>query len=325
MTHRVRLLSGLCAGLMSLSIAGAQTPAAPPPSAPPRMIPPPIKPPPPMSPAPSPSPSPPPRMLPPPIKPPPPQDVTVGWTRLGLVRVQGKRDRDVIKVGKQPAKFTKLMLVSRDGAFVLKRLTVKFGNNQVATIDTNARFADGARSNVIDLPGEARNIKFVELTYSDLPRDGAAEVVLWAKYVALAPTPPTPPPPPVVVVPAPAPVPPPPTVPAAAVPPEPGYQLLGVSEVTGKVDRDTIKVGIKDGRFQKIILRAEGSDLALFDIMVHFGNGEMFSPKTKLVFNQGARSRSIDLPGKARFITHVMFRYGNLPGGGKARIQLWAK
>ncbi len=322
MTHKVRLLSGLCAGLMSLSIAGAQTPAAPPPSAPPRMIPPPIKPPPPMSPPPA--ASTPPRMLPPPIKPPPPQDVTVGWTRLGLVRVQGKRDRDVIKVGKQPAKFTKLMLVSRDGAFVLKRLTVKFGNNQVATIDTNARFADGARSNVIDLPGEARNIKFVELVYSDLPRDGAAEVVLWAKYVAATPTPPTPPPPPV-VVPAPVPVPPQPTVPAAAVPPEPGYQLLGVREVDGKVDRDTIKVGIKDGRFQKIILRAEGSDLALFDIMVHFGNGEMFSPKTKLVFDQGARTRSIDLPGKARFITHVMFRYGNLPGGGKARIQLWAK
>jgi hypothetical protein len=31
----------------------------------------------------------------------------------------------------------------------------------------------------------------------------------------------------------------------------------------------------------------------------------------------------IDLPGGARVIRRVEFRYGNLPGGGRARVELW--
>jgi hypothetical protein len=33
----------------------------------------------------------------------------------------------------------------------------------------------------------------------------------------------------------------------------------------------------------------------------------------------------IDLPGGARSIKKVEFRYGNLPGGGRAQLELWAR
>jgi hypothetical protein len=33
----------------------------------------------------------------------------------------------------------------------------------------------------------------------------------------------------------------------------------------------------------------------------------------------------IDLPGDARVIRSVEFRYGNLPGGGRAKAELWAE
>jgi hypothetical protein len=40
-----------------------------------------------------------------------------------------------------------------------------------------------------------------------------------------------------------------------------------------------------------------------------------FAPNTK--------TRVIDLPGGARVIRRVEFRYGNLPGGGRAQVELW--
>jgi hypothetical protein len=43
------------------------------------------------------------------------------------------------------------------------------------------------------------------------------------------------------------------------------------------------------------------------------------------VFGQGSWSRDIDLPGGDRAIRKVEFRYGNLPGGGKAQLELWAR
>jgi hypothetical protein len=42
-------------------------------------------------------------------------------------------------------------------------------------------------------------------------------------------------------------------------------------------------------------------------------------------FREDQRSRVIDLPGRDRIIKWVDLKYRNLPGGGKARVQLWAK
>ena len=104
-----------------------------------------------------------------------------------------------------------------------------------------------------------------------------------------------------------------------------GWDKLGERWVQGGVDRDVIHVGRDDGRFTKIKLKAEHSALELFDVQVVFADGTAFSPGTRLVFGQGAWSRDIDLPGGARAIRRVEFRYGNLPGGGKAQLELWAR
>jgi hypothetical protein len=101
------------------------------------------------------------------------------------------------------------------------------------------------------------------------------------------------------------------------------WDKLGERWVDGRADRDVIHVGRKDGRFQKIQLVIEHSTLDLYDIDVVFGDGSHFSPGTRLTFGPGTTTRVIDLPGGARVIKHVEFRYGNLPGGGKAQIELW--
>jgi hypothetical protein len=101
------------------------------------------------------------------------------------------------------------------------------------------------------------------------------------------------------------------------------WDKLGERWVNGQSDSDLIRVGRADGRFRKIQLVVEHSALELFDVVVVFGDGTRFSPGTRLVFGPGSTSRVIDLPGNARVIRHVEFRYGNLPGGGRAQIELW--
>lgn len=101
------------------------------------------------------------------------------------------------------------------------------------------------------------------------------------------------------------------------------WDKLGERWVDGRGDRDVIAVGRKDGRFQKIQLVVEHSSVELYDIVVTFGDGTTFSPNTRLAFGPNATTRVIDLPGGARVIRKVELRYGNLPGGGRAQIELW--
>jgi hypothetical protein len=102
------------------------------------------------------------------------------------------------------------------------------------------------------------------------------------------------------------------------------WDKLGERWVDGAVDRDAIHVGRDDGRYRRIKLVVEHSAVELFDVVVVFGDGTSFSPGTRMAFGQGTTSRLIDLPGGDRVIRRVEFRYGNLPGGGRAQVEVWA-
>lgn len=101
-----------------------------------------------------------------------------------------------------------------------------------------------------------------------------------------------------------------------------GWVKLGERSVDRKFDKDKIVVGSKD-RFTKITLVVEDSDLELLDLEVIFGDNEKFHPETKHVFREGSRTRVIDLPGDQRMIKEINLKYKNLPGGGKATVEVW--
>lgn len=98
-----------------------------------------------------------------------------------------------------------------------------------------------------------------------------------------------------------------------------GPRVLGERTVNGGADHDAIAV-VGNERFSRIEISVDGSALEMFDVVVTFGNGEKFSPATRLVFGNHSESRVIDLPGGARDIRRIDFRYGNLPGGGRAHV-----
>jgi hypothetical protein len=104
-----------------------------------------------------------------------------------------------------------------------------------------------------------------------------------------------------------------------------GFAYLGERFVNGGMDHDVIHIGRRDGRFHEIMIVVERAPIELFDLVVTFGNGERYEAHTRLVFGAGSTSRNIDLPGGARIIQRVDFRYGNLVAGTQAKVELWGR
>ena len=93
-----------------------------------------------------------------------------------------------------------------------------------------------------------------------------------------------------------------------------------------RVDHDVI-VSAGDGAFRAIRIEVEGGDLEMFDVKLTFGNGETFSPATRLYFREGTRSRVIDLPGAARIIRRIDFFYRSALFGaqGRATVHVYGR
>ena len=118
---------------------------------------------------------------------------------------------------------------------------------------------------------------------------------------------------------------PPPARPAEAHAMRNGFVFLGERTVNGGVDHDVITVGRQDGKFRELMIVVERAPVEIFDMVVTLGNNERYEPRMRLVFGRDTTSRNIDLPGDARFIKRVDFRYGNLVAGAQAKVELWGR
>jgi IPT/TIG domain len=238
-----------------------------------------------------------------------------GWVLLGERRVDGRADHDAIHVGKQQGPFTNLMVVVEDGDLEMRDMAITFGDGSTATPEVRQVFHEDTRTRSIDLPGEQRLIKAVNFHYGNIPGGQKARVELWGKLGAAANPggggpggPPTAPPP-------------------GAGWNHEGWTMLGETAVNGKRDRDIIRFagGVAAGPFTHLMLVVEGAPMEMRGVTITFGNGQPFSPEIRQVFNENTRTRAIDLPGEQRDIRQLDFRYGNIPGGGQAHVQVWAK
>jgi hypothetical protein len=104
-----------------------------------------------------------------------------------------------------------------------------------------------------------------------------------------------------------------------------GWVELGHQEVLGRRDTDVIKVGRREGRFDRLMVVVEDSDLEMKSMRITFTNGSVLEPRIQHFFRENDRTRPIDLPGERRGVTidKIEFRYGNLPGGGRATVAVW--
>lgn len=230
-----------------------------------------------------------------------------GWLKLGEQRVNGRVDKDRIAVGRHEGKFTKLTIVVEDSDIELIDFDVKFVGGGTWNPRVKHYFKEGARSRVIDLPGDERVIQYIDLRYKNLPGGGAATVAVWGWKTGEAGGRPI--------------------VKSAWKFDNTGWQLLGERTVDygRRADKDRIAVGKYKGKFEKIAIVVLDSDLELLDFSVAFARGPEWRPAVKHVFREGERSRVIDFPGDDRALKYIDMRYKNLPGGGKAKVQVWGR
>ncbi|MCC6465833.1 MAG: hypothetical protein IT463_10875 [Planctomycetes bacterium] len=106
---------------------------------------------------------------------------------------------------------------------------------------------------------------------------------------------------------------------------EDNWELLGKREVAFKDESDSIEVTAKEGRFVAIQFKVEDGNLEMYDIKVIFGNDESYSPDVRHEFKEDSRSRVIDLPGEARVIKRVNFKYSSRIRKGRAEVKLFGK
>jgi len=255
------------------------------------------------------------------VAPPSPQPFTWdnrGWTLLGEREVNGhgQLDRDRIEVGgKWSGRFSKVTLVVTDGDLEMVDFEIKFGPGPGWHPGVSHFFREGQRTRVIDFPtnrygDEARSIRNIEFAYRNLSYGRHAKVQVWAWRADQAPVVVTPPP---------------------AVWDNRGWVMLGETTVNGRgrEDRDRITLGRDAGKYSQLTLVVLDGEMELDDMVIQFRTGP-WRPGIKHYFREAQRTRVVQFPPSPngnpdRTIEFIEFLYRNLPGGGHARVQVWAR
>jgi hypothetical protein len=101
-----------------------------------------------------------------------------------------------------------------------------------------------------------------------------------------------------------------------------GWTMLGEKTVDGRVDSDQVDFSQKQGKVSKLSIVVLDSDLEMIDLRVVFVSGNDLHPTDQHYFREDSRTRVINLPA-GEILRAVQFKYRNLPGGGRARVQVW--
>jgi hypothetical protein len=88
-----------------------------------------------------------------------------GWTLLGQKEADHQSDKDRIRVGGKEGKFKQLVLTAKGGPLTITSMTVTVGNGKEFKLKVAQELKEGQTTKPIDLPGDVRHIKHVDLVY----------------------------------------------------------------------------------------------------------------------------------------------------------------
>lgn len=221
------------------------------------------------------------------------------WLLLGQGTVDSARDRDVIRIGAQEGQFNGLVLRVRGGDVNLRELRVIYADGEGDLYRVRAQLPSGSETEVIDLRGDERAIRQVELIYDAGRRGrGRATVEVWGRIA-----------------------------PERELPPLPReWTLLGQQRVDMARDRDVIRIGRDDGRYNAIIVRVKRDAVNLRQLRIVYGNGETEDLSFNRPIRAGEETRPIDLKGRFRFIDRLELTYERERGSVRApQVEIWAR
>jgi hypothetical protein len=101
---------------------------------------------------------------------------------------------------------------------------------------------------------------------------------------------------------------------------------LGCKTVGFLIDRDTIDVGVSEGRYESLRLRSTGNAINLIQMRVVYGNGRTEDFNVNATIPPDGATRPIDLAGRSRGIDRIELLYGSRPGfAGKTKLCVEAR
>jgi hypothetical protein len=105
-----------------------------------------------------------------------------------------------------------------------------------------------------------------------------------------------------------------------------GYSLLGKREVNFGIDHDTIVVNRAAGPLRQLMVVATFNPVEVYSIRVFFENGTTFDVNAREKLFVGRDKLIIDLPGGARKVSEVTFRYRKVNDAvRRSVVELWGK
>ncbi len=220
------------------------------------------------------------------------------WERIGELTVDFATDRDAISVAPTRGPYDTIKLkVHRNGIEVLD-LRVTYANGSSHDVSVRSFIPAGGESRLIDLPGQDRVIRKIELVYRS--RGGSGRRAVVKVYGIRGDAPP----------------------PHGAVTTR--WQALGERTIGAGVDRDSIPVASSETGWRLLKLEVLSGDLDLLELSVVFGNGEVEQLEVRRHLKPGEESRPLDLPGERRQIRRVdlVGRRGSLAAGPTV-VRLW--
>jgi hypothetical protein len=104
------------------------------------------------------------------------------------------------------------------------------------------------------------------------------------------------------------------------------WELLGKNKVGFSVDRDVIKVGRHEGRFDKIRVEVKDNDVDILSLKSFFNRGAPQDVPVRDKIRAGGSTRAIDLKGDDRFIDRIEIVYKSRPSfRGTATVAVMGK
>jgi hypothetical protein len=205
------------------------------------------------------------------------------WELLGEQSVGFGVDRDVIRVGRREGRFSALALEVRDNDVEILDLNVFFNRGPPQSLRVREFIRAGGRTRPIQFAWGDRSIDRIEITYRSRPgMRGRAKVAVFGLSDA------GPPPPP---------------------PPSARWEELGCGKVGIKPDRDSIRIGRREGRFSAIKLAVRGSKIELIDLTVVYERGPPDDLRVRKKIGDGEETPPFDLRGERRVIDRVDLTY----------------
>ncbi len=104
------------------------------------------------------------------------------------------------------------------------------------------------------------------------------------------------------------------------------WKFIGDKTVSFGVDRDVIHTGNSNDEFRQLKLKVTDGPLKVYEMKVHFDNGDVQDIQLRSLIRKGGESRVIDLNGGLRRLRKIEFWYETKGfARGRARVAVWGK